>query len=168
MAGCGFQLRGDTPMAFKSIYVASAKPSAVANEVRRSLATGPTTLANSAKEGEVALRILSEAREKSILSLSTSGTVLEFQLRLRISYQLTDGGEEPLIAPTELLLNRTVAYSDTAVIAKSIEEGLQYQDMERAAARLIVNRLAFIRRPAAQLGGGPAPQLGGGPAPKAS
>jgi outer membrane lipopolysaccharide assembly protein LptE/RlpB len=50
------------------------------------------------------------------------------------------------------LLNRTVAFSDTAVIAKGIEEGLQYQDMERAAAQLILNRLAFIRRPAAKAG----------------
>jgi LPS-assembly lipoprotein len=152
LAGCGFHLRGDTPMAFKSVYISSNAPSAVANEIRRSLANGPTRLATTAREGEGELRILSEARERSILSLSTSGTVLEFQLRLRISYQLTDGGEEPLIAPTELLLNRTVAFSDTAVIAKGIEEGLQYQDMERAAAQLILNRLAFIRRPAAKAG----------------
>ena len=150
LAGCGFHLRGETPMAFKSVYIASNSPSAVANEIRRSFANGPTKLADTAKEGEAELRILSEARERSILSLSTTGTVLEFQLRLRISYQFTDGGEEPLIAPTELLLNRTVAFSDTAVIAKGLEEGLQYQDMERAAARLIVNRVVFLQRPAAK------------------
>jgi LPS-assembly lipoprotein len=148
VAGCGFHLRGDTPMAFKSVYLVSNKPSTVANEIRRTLNTGQTKLAPTAKEGEVELRILSEEREKTILSLSTSGTVLEFRLRLRVSYQLTDGSEDPIIAPTELDLNRTVSYSDTVVIAKELEEQLQYQDMVKSAAQLIVNRMAFIKRPA--------------------
>jgi LPS-assembly lipoprotein len=148
LAGCGFHLRGDTPMQFGSVYVSTTTPSAVANEVRRTLATGQVKLAANAKEGEVELRILSERREKVIQSLSTSGTVLEFRLRLSVSYQLTDGGEDPIIAPTELDLNRSVAYSDTVVIAKELEEQLQYQDMVRTAAQMIVNRLAFVRRPA--------------------
>ena len=147
---CGFHLRGDTPMAFKSVFITSNKPSTVANEIRRTLASGQAKVAPTAKEGEVQLRILSEEREKTILSLSTSGTVLEFRLRLRVSYQLTDDGEDPLIAPTELDLNRTVAYSDTVVIAKELEEQLQYQDMVKAAAQLILNRLSFIKRPAAK------------------
>jgi LPS-assembly lipoprotein len=146
--GCGFHLRGETPMAFKSVYITSNKPSSVANEIRRTLATGQTKLAPNAKEGEVELRILSEEREKTILSLSTSGTVLEFRLRLRVSYQLTDGGEDPVIAPTDLDLNRSVSYSDTVVIAKELEEQLQYQDMVRSAAQLIVNRIAFLKRAA--------------------
>jgi LPS-assembly lipoprotein len=152
VAGCGFHLRGDTPMQFKSVYISSNMPSAVANEVRRTLASGHATLAPTAKEGEVELRILSEGREKTILSLSTSGTVLEFRLRLRVSYQLTDGGEDPIIAPTELDLNRSVAYSDTVVIAKELEEQLQYQDMVRAAAQLIVNRMSFVKRPLPKAG----------------
>ena len=152
LAGCGFHLRGDVPMAFKSVYISSTTPSTVANEIRRTLATGQTRVAPNAKEGEVELRILSERREKIIQSLSTSGTVLEFRLHLSVSYQLTDGGEDPLIAPTELDLNRTVAYSDTAVISKELEEQLQYQDMVKVAAQLITNRLAFVKRPAAKAG----------------
>ena len=106
-------------MAYQSIYITSNKPSVVAGEIRRSLANGPNKLAATAKEGEVELRILSEVRERSILSLSTNGTVLEFQLRLRISYQLTDGGDEPVIAATELVLNRSVSYSDATPTAKA-------------------------------------------------
>jgi LPS-assembly lipoprotein len=150
LAGCGFQLRGDAPMALKSIHVSADGNSAVATEVRRRLAGGPTKLAPTIKDAEAHLRITSEAQEKAILTLTGTGRVYEYQLRLRIDYQVSDASGKALVEPTQVEVRRNLTYSDTAPLAKEAEEVQLYVDMRQDAAGIILRRIAVAS------GGGPA------------
>ena len=147
LVSCGFQLRGEPSVGLKTLHVSTVGASQVATEVRRALASSPTKLMPSPTGAEAHLRILSEARDKSIFTITGTGRVYEFQLRLAVRYQLTaPGREEPVIAPTEIEARRRVTYSETAPVAKEQEEQLLYQDMQVDLAGQILRRIAVARR----------------------
>ncbi len=150
LAGCGFQLRGDAPMAIKSIHVSTVGNSAVAAEVRRRLASGPTKLSPTLKDAEAHLRIDAETTEKQILTLTGAGRVYEYQLRLRVDYRVSDAAGKAIVEPTQIEVRRNLTYSETAPLAKEAEESQLYVDMRQEAAAIILRRIAVAA------GGGPA------------
>jgi len=142
LAACGFQLRGDAPMGIQSIHVSTVGNSTVATEVRRRLAGGPTKLSPTLKDAEVHLRINAETPEKSILTLTGAGRVYEFQLRLRVDYQVSDAAGKMIVEATQLELRRNLTYSETAPLAKDAEEAQLFVDMRQEAAAIILRRIA--------------------------
>jgi LPS-assembly lipoprotein len=147
LASCGFQLRGDPEVGIKRLYTSADKPSSVHNELRRTLATGPTRLVATPAEAEAHLKFLSEGRAKSVFTLTGTGAVFEFQLRLVVRYELlVPGREEPVIPPTEIETRRLITYSAAAPTAKETEELLLYKDMELDLARQILRHIAAVKR----------------------
>ena len=147
LASCGFELRGDPAVGIKTLTVTQTGTSQVAAEIRRTLSTGPTRLVALPKEAEAHLRILNEAREKSVYTLTGAGRVYEFQLRLVVKYQLTvPGREDPAIQPTDIEARRLITYVESAPIAKEAEEQLLYKDMQVDLARQILRHIAAVKR----------------------
>jgi LPS-assembly lipoprotein len=147
LAGCGFQLRGDPEVGIRKLYISAVGPSAVAADIRRTLATGPTRLVATALESEAHLRILQEAREKSVFTITGTGRVYEFQLRLVLRYELVvPGREDPVIPPTEIETRRLITYSETAPTAKEAEEQLLFKDMQLDLARQVLRHVAAAKR----------------------
>ena len=144
---CGFQLRGDPEVGIKTLFTSQDKPSAVHADLRRLLTTGPTKLTKTPAEAEAHLKFLSEAREKTVFTLTGAGRVFEFQLRLVVRYELlVPGRDEPAIAPTEIETRRLITYSATAPTAKEAEEQLLYKDMQLDLAHQILRHIAAVRR----------------------
>ena len=147
LASCGFQLRGDPAVGIRTMSVTQAGGSNVAAEIRRTLSTGPTKLVPIPGEAEAHLRVLNEAREKTVYTLTGAGRVYEHQLRLAVRYQLTvPGREEPAIPPTDVEARRLLTYSESAPIAKEAEEQLLYKDMQSDLARQILRHVAAVKR----------------------
>jgi LPS-assembly lipoprotein len=147
LPGCGFQLRGEPSVGLKTLHVSAVGASNVATEVRRALATSPTQLMPTSTGAEAHLQILGEARDKTIFTITGTGRVYEFQLRLAVRYQLTvPGRDAPVIAPTEIDARRRITYSETAPVAKEQEEQLLYEDMQADLAGQILRRIAVARR----------------------
>jgi LPS-assembly lipoprotein len=149
LAACGFQLRGAAQLPFNTLYLQAGYTSPLAHEIRRSLRTSNVRLVDSPANADATLIIMSELREKQILSLSGQGTVREYQLRYRIGYQVTDGKSTTLIAPTEIMLKRDVSYQDSQVLAKEAEEANLYRDMQTDAVNQLVRRLQATKLPSA-------------------
>jgi LPS-assembly lipoprotein len=147
LTSCGFQLRGEPEVGIRKLYLSSVGASAVKDDIRRTLATGPTRLVLTPAEGEANLQILQEEREKSVATIQGTGRVYEYQLTLRVRYQLTiPGREEPVIPPTRLETRRLITYSETAPTAKEAEEQLLYKDMQLDLAHQILRQVAAARR----------------------
>jgi LPS-assembly lipoprotein len=147
LSACGFQLRGDPAVGIRSLTVTQVGASQVAAEIRRTLSTGPTRLVPIPGEAEAHLRVLQEAREKTVYTLTGAGRVYEFQLRLVVRYQLTvPKMDDPLIAPTEVEARRLITYAEQAPIAKEAEEELLYKDMQVDLARQILRHIAAVKR----------------------
>ena len=146
LAACGFQLRGDVVIPFRDIYIAAPANSPIAADLTRKLQATNTKLAASAGVADGRLAIVDEYRDKIILSLSGAGRVREFQLKLRVGYQLTDAKGAVLIEKSEVNLTRIMSYDDAFVLAKQQEEALLYQDMQNDVVQQILRRLSQVKR----------------------
>ncbi len=148
LSACGFQLRQAPDFAFDTIYVGAADGSGLGNELKRTLAATdkvrvvPPAQINGA---QVLLDVLQEQREKVVVGLNSSGQVREFQLRIRFQFKLRGQGGKELIPPTEILQQRDISFSETAVLAKEAEEALLYRDMQTDIVQQLMRRLASVR-----------------------
>ena len=144
LASCGFQLRGDPVVGIRALYVPGA---GVAQEIRRTLTAGPTRVVASAAQAQATLRILAEARDKSVHTITGTGRVYEFELRLAVRFELSmTGREAPVIPPTEAVARRIITYSEAAPTAKEAEELLLFKDMQAEIADRILRQVAAARR----------------------
>lgn len=147
LSACGFQLRGEPAVGLRTLYVSSVGASGVATDIRRTLASGPTRVVTNLKEAEAQLRVLAEVRDKQIYTITGTGSVYEFELRLTVQYEMTVPGREvPVIAPTQSSSRRIITYSQAAPIAKEAEEQLLFKDMQLELATRILRQVAIARR----------------------
>jgi LPS-assembly lipoprotein len=146
VAACGFQLRGAQPLPFTSIYIDTPEGSELGASLRRNIrAQGSTQIARTPQEAQAVFTVIGEAREKSILSLSGTGRVREFQLRYRFAYRVHDLQGREFIAPTEVVLVRDISFSDERVLSKEQEEALLYRDMQNDMVQQLMRRLAAAK-----------------------
>lgn len=145
LTACGFQLRGDIVVPFKDLHIAAPTNSAIGADLKKKLAV-QTPIAADATQADGRITISEESRDKIILSLSGAGRVREYQLKLRVAYNVMDGKGAVLIPRTEMNLTRIMSYDDALVLAKAQEEVLLYKDMENDVVQQILRRVALVKR----------------------
>jgi len=151
LTACGFHMRGSTDhdkLPFKSVFVVISDASPLGVELKRNLAAGAnTTVVSDPKEAQAILEILTERKEKSILSMNIQGRVRELTVTYTVRFRLRDNKGKELLAPTTLSLHRTLTYSETHALASESEEALLYRDMQTDAVQQMMRRLAAIKLP---------------------
>lgn len=146
LSACGFHLRGPQPLPFRTIYVGAPDYSELGAALKRSIrASGHTQIVDSPQEADARLTIVSEAREKSILSLNAAGRVREFQLRYRFVFRVQAKEGPDFLPQNEILLTRDFSFNDSAVLAKEQEEALLYRDMQNDLVQQIMRRMAAAK-----------------------
>lgn len=149
LSSCGFQLRGQAAIPYKSLFVETPSYSTFANDLERAIRSGSgTKIAQNRNDAEAVLKIIGESQGKYILSLSAGGKVREFELRYKVAYRLTDLAGNDLAPPGEISLRRDLTYDDTLVLAKEQEEALLYRDMKTDAVQQLLRRLAAAKHAA--------------------
>ncbi len=91
------------------------------------------------------VELLSETREKIILSLNTQGRVREYSLLYKVRLRVKDNQGNELLAPTEIVLKRNISFNEAQIIAKEKEEELLYRDMQSDLVQQILRRLAALK-----------------------
>lgn len=145
LAACGFHLRGhagSVELAFKSVYLKVAKESPFVADLRSALSSNKVEVSQSADNASITLEIFAESSNKQILSLSSAGKVLEYQLSFRVTLRAYDKQLAVWLPEEEILLMRTLAYDDTQVLAKEQEEALLFKDMRSDAVQQALRRLS--------------------------
>jgi LPS-assembly lipoprotein len=146
LGGCGFHLRGEASLPFKTLYVQAAPTSQFAVQLRRVVGSSSTTrIVDNPQQAEATLDIALEQREKEILSLSAGGRVREYQLRYRLSYRVFDKDRKEIAPVSIILLRRDFAFNDQEALSKEAEEALLFRDMQNDAVQQLVRRLQVIR-----------------------
>ena len=132
LPGCGFHLRQNSDLAFDTLYSGFSRSSSLGEEFRRELARSTTTkVVEQPDQAQVRLQILGEARERDIVAYSAVGRPREFELRLRLQFRATDGGDREFIPPSEIILRRDISAADNQLTARTDEEALLYRDMQK-------------------------------------
>lgn len=146
LGACGFQLKGDASLPYKSIYISLPENSVLGADLRRQIrANSGTVLADNAKDAEAVFIQISETRDRIIASLNSQGRAREYQLRLRYSFRLADNKGNLLIPVSNISLAREVTYDDNQVLSKAQEEEFLWQDMQRDLAQQILRRISTAR-----------------------
>lgn len=146
ISGCGFQLRGAANLPFDTLYVQAPVGSQFAQQFKRVVAAGSgTKIVEDPKAAEATLILVSELREKNILSLSGTGRVREFQLRYRMTYRMINKASAETIPATEIVLTRDFSFNDQETLSKESEEALLFRDMQTDAVQQLVRRLQVAK-----------------------
>ncbi len=147
MGGCGFKLRGAQTYTFQTLAILPNPGGPLAIELRRSFGDSVRVLAphEPISQAQVVLDILQEQREKTVVGVSSSGQVREFQLRLRVKFRVRNREGDELTPQAEIVQQRDMSFSESAVLAKEAEEVLLYRDMQSDMVQQLMRRLAAIK-----------------------
>lgn len=145
LAGCGFHLRGQVALPYATLHISGPSATSVSNSLKRVLRSSGVRLVDRQEDAELTLVILSDVREKSILSLSAAGRAQEYELRQRLNYRIITAGEPDLPAG-EILSQRSISFNDAQVLAKESEENLLYRDMENDVVQQLLRRLQAAKK----------------------
>lgn len=119
---CGWQLRGaglSMPASLDHIYIEGN--TAVANALRQSLTEGNKTLAASAANAEVIVRIISDRFEQRTATISASARISERRMTHEVEYVIVDNGGVPIFPPGRLDIERIYEYNEDNVLATDDE-----------------------------------------------
>ncbi len=145
LAGCGFHLRGEATLPYSTLYVSGPSGTSLTRSLTRVLKSSGVKVVERQEDGEVGLIILSDTREKSILSLSGSGRAQEYELRERVSFRIVTA-KEPDLPANEIVTQRVISFNDAQVLAKESEEAILYRDMENDTVQQLLRRLQAAKK----------------------
>jgi LPS-assembly lipoprotein len=148
VAGCGFQLRGTQGgnLPYKTMFIALPETADVRIWLERYIrATGGTEIVGTTQLAEASFQQLADSRQKTILSVNAQGRVREYRLQLSYSFRVVNGRGQEIVSPNEINLSRDITYDDSSVLAKDLEEGLLWRDMNNDLVNQIMRRLSLIK-----------------------
>lgn len=134
MAACGFQLKGASPLPFKTIYTNIPENSEFGSNLRRAIvASSPgTRFVDEPGEAEALLLQLSNNQHLRELSIDAQGRVEEYELNLEFVFELTDAKRRIVLPPTTLRATREIPYDDSIVQAKQSEIENVFRQMRQS------------------------------------
>lgn len=148
LSACGFHLRGsngEANLPFKTILLGFADNSTLGAELRRNIRANGTEVVTDPALAEAILEVVSETRDKVVLSLNSQGRIREYTLFYKFRFRVRDNKGQQLLAPTEITLKREISFNESQALAKEVEEGLLYRDMQSDLVQQILRRLVAIK-----------------------
>jgi LPS-assembly lipoprotein len=148
LTGCGFQLRGTLSgnLPYKTMMIALPDTSEVRVWLERYInAAGTTEIIDDPKLADATFQQLSDTRLKTILSVNAQGRVREYRLQLNYRFRVVNAKGQILVPPNDVSLSRDITFDDSNVLAKDLEEGLLWRDMNNDLVNQIMRRLSIIK-----------------------
>lgn len=149
LTGCGFQLRGTSPVptALQPLAVdcPDALPGRFCQSVREQLTLGGVELREAA-QADYVLRLRNYQQDRRASAITAQAAAAEYILRHTVTIELFTTDQVPLIAATELNASETYRYDETNVLAKQREEEELRQQLGDRLAQQVIFRLAPMTR----------------------
>ncbi|PPK53001.1 LPS-assembly lipoprotein LptE [Marinobacter persicus] len=149
LAGCGFQLRGTSPVpaALQPLAVdcPASLPGDFCNSVREQLRLGGVELASEARADYV-LRLRDYRQDRRASAITSTASAAEYVLRHTVSLELMTSEQVPLIGKTDLNASESYRYDENNVLAKQREEDELRQQLGDRLAQQVIFRLAPMTR----------------------
>ena len=132
-------------MPFESIYIQAINP-LISLDIKRRVQASSNTIVVDSLENAQAILIIKHAKlKRRILSVSGTGRVREFQLRFKISFQVTDQKGRELVPDTDIEVTRVLPFSDSAFLSSQAEEKMLLKDMKKDAILKLMDRLGKVK-----------------------
>ena len=142
ISACGFQLRGDIQANFDSISISGGTSSFNKTLQRKFRQTGITI--TNASEAEKIVEIIENKFTKTILTLTGTGAVSEYQLDYDVTYRFKskDGSWN---LPVTIEATRTYTYDDSDILAKDEEEKRLVSGMEDQLIKTMATQISLSK-----------------------
>ena len=142
ISACGFQLRGDIQANFDSISI-SGGTSGFNKTLQRKFRQAGITITR-ASEAEKIVEIIKNKFTKTILTLTGTGAVSEYQLDYDVTYRFKNkGGTWNL--PVTIEDTRTYTYDDSDILAKDEEEKRLLSGMEDQLIKTMATQISLSK-----------------------
>lgn len=148
LAGCGFHLRGSggSGLPYQKMLISLPETSDVRIWLQRYIsADGKTQLVEDPLQADAIFQQVTDGRIKTILSVNALGRVSEYRLQLNYAFRVVDNKGRTLVPLNEIQLTRDISFNDSNVLAKDLEEGLLWRDMNNDLVNQIMRRLSIIK-----------------------
>jgi LPS-assembly lipoprotein len=149
LAGCGFELRHEPELPFKTLALTGFPPdSPLAAGLKRQIKRTAVQIIDDPARAQVVLEVVREWRDRTVVASTTVGQVREWQLRLQFDYLIRTAAGELLVPKVELRLSRDMNYTESTALAKEQEAANLYGAMHSDAIAQVMRRLAAVKLPA--------------------
>jgi LPS-assembly lipoprotein len=149
LAGCGFHLRGDADYPFKTLFINAPTAAPFATELARTVnAASAAKVVDTPVAADVVLDVPLVVDDKDVLSLSSGGSVREYQLVKRVQFRLHDKEGNDWMPAGEIVIRRSYTFDETQVLARDLQEQRLLREMQTDAVQQLVRRLQAAKRPA--------------------
>jgi LPS-assembly lipoprotein len=149
LAGCGFHLRGSAslPPSMAVTYIKSAEPfSTLVDDFAAALKIHDVQVTQERSEATAVLNILDNSVKTGVLSVNTSGKVLEYEIKQTISFSVVTAGNETLVPKQTVTMNRDYIFSSTDVLGSRREEKVVRANLQSNVVNLAMLRIAAATR----------------------
>ena len=142
ISACGFQLRGDINANFDSISILGGT-SSFNKTLQRKFRQAGITITN-ASDAEKIVEIIKNSFTKTILTLTGTGAVSEYQLDYIVTYRFKrkDGSWN---LPVTIETSRTYTYDDSDILAKDEEEKRLVSGMEDQLIKTMTTQISLSK-----------------------
>lgn len=145
LAGCGFQLRGTSPvpaaMQPLAVECRGSMPRDFCQSLREQLRLGGIALV-SAEQADYLLALSDYRQDKRASAITPRASAAEYILRHTVALELSTRDRIPLIARTDIHTSESYRYDEDNVLAKQREEDELQQQLSKDLARQVIFRLA--------------------------
>lgn len=146
LGGCGFALRGTQQLPFASIALNFPPNSPLGIELARNIRSGTNTqIVTDTTKATAIFELISETRDRQVLTLNAQGRAVEYSLRDRLRFHVRDSQGREVIEPTELQVQRDISFNDSQRLSKESEETLLYRDMQTDLVQQLLRRIAAAK-----------------------
>ena len=147
LSACGFHLRGDVNLDARlgKIHIQGAdRYDPLVRELAQSLTATGAVVVEERKDATAVLQILKNSGSRRVLSVSSAGKVLEYELYQALEFKVGDTAGRELMATQRLELTRAYLFDKEDVLGKSNEEEMLRRDLRRDLVRLVMLRLEAL------------------------
>lgn len=157
-SGCGFQLRGNHEMAFRTVQLTGfAATSPFAIELARALeATGVDVVDSTLQAAQAAstpmvphthivVEGLLDRRDMVVSTTTAYGQVRDMTVRNTLRFRALRADGTELVAPSDVSLAREMTYNERDALAKQDETEALHRAMQSDIVNQVLRRLAAIR-----------------------
>lgn len=146
LTGCGFELRLPPESPYKRIMLKGFKERSEMKEALLRAFPPDTQVVDSPAQAEVILLAIEDNTYRVVAASTTSGQVREFRLRVHLEFQLNRPDGSVLLPQTELERSEDLSYTETAALAKQVEEADLLRFMRNDVAQQVLRMLVVTSK----------------------
>lgn len=146
LSACGFHLadKGEFSSELNYTYVdATYANKDLHRSIEKNLRANGLNV-SSKEEATAMLTVLSEETDKEVLTLDNDGKAREYELLLRVKFNVQRPDKSILLKEQSIELSRDFVFEKSDLLGANEEEEALYKEMRSDAARLIMYRLQTI------------------------